>query len=447
MAIKTGKENHVAVKTEDGKAPLGGKDVGTTGKPQPGGKPALLLPPEERDPVPWEQVELPLMPHTLMQCRWRDGTMRAARIIERRPLKGSDTEWEYYIHYRGVDRRMDCWKTLEDFDRNTIVPPRLLDELDAKTKQPKYEEIESEDDGHHGFSMQKIRAHEAATKVKNVEQIELGRHTMDVWYFSPLPPEFAGHKKLYFCEYDLAYFVSRDDLMRHVQKVRIQHPPGNEIYRNNGVSMWELDGDESNDFCRNLCSLAKMFLDHKSVDCCINDFMFYVMTEVDERGAHVCGYFSKEKNPQRKNNLSCILCIPAYQRRGYGKFLVSFSYELSKIENQVGTPEKPLSDMGQVTYESHWARAICGILKTHQGPLSVKNISDMTMFTESDIIDTLKRLDLIKYVKGQPVLSAPMDVLDEHLRKAGSAGLPVDPRKIVWTPHPSQVMNPLTLTR
>ena len=229
-------------------------------------------------------------------------------------------------------------------------------------------------------------------------------------------------RKLYFCEYDLTYFISREQLMRHLQKVRVQHPPGIEIYRNNGVSMWEVDGDESNAFCRNLCSLAKMFLDHKSVDCCINDFMFYVMTEVDERGAHVCGYFSKEKNPQRKNNLSCILCIPAYQRRGYGKFLVSFSYELSKIEKKAGTPEKPLSDMGQVTYESHWARAICGILKNYEGPLSVKNISDMTMFTESDIIDTLKRLDLIRYAKGQPVLSAPLDALDEHLRKAGSAG-------------------------
>jgi histone acetyltransferase MYST1 len=401
---------------------------------------SLQPPPEQRDPIPWNEVELPLLPHTLLRCTWRDGTMRPARVIERRPLKnGGPDDWEYYIHYRQVDRRMDCWKLLEDFDKDSIIPPRLLDTIDPKTKQPKYEEIHSEDDGHHGFSVQKIRAHEEATKVKNVEQIELGRHTMDVWYFSPLPPEYAGYKKLYFCEFDLTYYVTREELMRHLRKIRMQHPPGNEIYRNNGISMFEVDGDEATEYCRNLCALAKMFLDHKSVECCINDFLFYVMCECDERGAHIVGYFSKEKAPTRKYNLSCILAIPAYQRRGYGKFLVSFSYELSKIEKKVGTPETPLSDMGQVTYDSHWARAICTILKDYHSPLSVSILSEMTMFTEQDIVATLKRLDLIRYIKGQPVICAPLDVLDDHLKKAGSTGLPVDPRKIVWSPNPNYV--------
>jgi histone acetyltransferase MYST1 len=119
--------------------------------------------------------------------------------------------------------------------------------------------------------------------------------------------------------------------------------------------------------------------------------------------------------------------------------LVSFSYELSKIEKKVGTPETPLSDMGQVTYDSHWARAICTILKDYHSPLSVSILSEMTMFTEQDIVATLKRLDLIRYIKGQPVICAPLDVLDDHLKKAGSTGLPVDPRKIVWSPNPNYV--------
>lgn len=34
-------------------------------------------------------------------------------------------------------------------------------------------------------------------------------------------------------------------------------------------------------------------------------------------------------------NLACILMLPCYQRKGYGKFLISFSYELSKIEGKV----------------------------------------------------------------------------------------------------------------
>lgn len=47
------------------------------------------------------------------------------------------------------------------------------------------------------------------------------------------------------------------------------------------------------------------------------------------------GYFSKEKNCLEDYNLACILTLPAYQRKGYGKFLISMSYELSKIEGKV----------------------------------------------------------------------------------------------------------------
>lgn len=47
------------------------------------------------------------------------------------------------------------------------------------------------------------------------------------------------------------------------------------------------------------------------------------------------GYFSKEKASEDGYNLACILTLPAYQRKGYGKFLISMSYELSKIEGKV----------------------------------------------------------------------------------------------------------------
>jgi GNAT superfamily N-acetyltransferase len=57
------------------------------------------------------------------------------------------------------------------------------------------------------------------------------------------------------------------------------------------------------------------------------------------------GYFSKEKCSEDGYNLACILTLPCYQKKGYGKFLISFSYELSKLE-------------GKVCAGGHWGRGV-----------------------------------------------------------------------------------------
>lgn len=78
-------------------------------------------------------------------------------------------------------------------------------------------------------------------------------------------------------------------------------------------------------YCQNLCLLSKMFLDHKSLFYDVEPFLFYVMTEVDERGARFVGYFSKEKRSVKEYNLSCIMTLPVRQRQGWGNLLIDFS--------------------------------------------------------------------------------------------------------------------------
>ena len=110
-------------------------------------------------------------------------------------------------------------------------------------------------------------------------------------------------------------------------------PPGDEIYRDDSVAMFEIDGRAQQVYCENLCLIAKLFLDHKTLHYDIDPFHFYVLCEFDKDGYHFVGYFSKEKQNQ-ENNLSCILVMPFCQRKGYGKFLIEFSYELTLKEAQ-----------------------------------------------------------------------------------------------------------------
>ena len=81
----------------------------------------------------------------------------------------------------------------------------------------------------------------------------------------------------------------------HRKTCKLRHPPGNEIYRDGKLSAFEVDGSDHKLYCQNLCLLSKLFLDHKTLYFDVDPFLFYILTEVDEQGCHIVGYFSKEK--------------------------------------------------------------------------------------------------------------------------------------------------------
>ena len=76
------------------------------------------------------------------------------------------------------------------------------------------------------------------------------------------------------------------------------------------------NGRRNATYCENLGYLAKLFLDHKNLSYDLDPFLFYVLTENDNKGNHIVGYFSKEKESTNNYNLSCILTLPFYQRKG-----------------------------------------------------------------------------------------------------------------------------------
>ena len=195
------------------------------------------------------------LPHGWIE--WKTDDWREVEILETATKGGI---LKHYVHYIDFNRRLDEW----------VAADRVSQELskeasECTAKKRKAGEISFVEEGHDGMDEQSIREHERITKVKNINSIEFGRHTIDTWYFSPFPKEFADVDKLFFCEFCLNFYKSKDLLKRHLSRCTLRHPPGNEIYRDGSVSMFEVDGAKKKIYCQNLCYLAKLFLDHKTL--------------------------------------------------------------------------------------------------------------------------------------------------------------------------------------
>ncbi|XP_015270015.1 PREDICTED: histone acetyltransferase KAT6B isoform X2 [Gekko japonicus] len=267
--------------------------------------------------------------------------------------------------------------------------------------------------------------------------IEFGKYEIQTWYSSPYPQEYSKLSKLFLCEFCLKYMKSKNILLRHSKKCDWFHPPANEIYRRKDLSVFEVDGNMSKIYCQNLCLLAKLFLDHKTLYYDVEPFLFYVLTKNDKKGCHLVGYFSKEKLCQQKYNVSCIMIMPQYQRQGFGRFLIDFSYLLSRREGQAGSPEKPLSDLGRVSYLAYWKSVVLEYLYCHHEKLiSIKGMSRATGMCPHDIATTLQQHSMIDRREEKFVLIRREKLISSHMEKLKSNPRinQVDPESLRWTP-------------
>ncbi len=70
---------------------------------------------------------------------------------------------------------------------------------------------------------------------------------------------------------------------------------------------------------------------------------------------------------------------------------------LSRIEGQPGSPEKPLSDLGRISYESYWkSKVVPFLVKNEHADVnlvtSIREISELTGIDVHDVVSTLEML-------------------------------------------------------
>ncbi|XP_037938875.1 histone acetyltransferase KAT8 [Teleopsis dalmanni] len=419
-----------------------------------------------------QNVDMEISTGDVYAIRRPDGTVHPAQIIQCRSEETSNAPAEFYVHYVGLNRRLDEWVSRDRItdvtDVDSAAGSDVADSNNAKTlKQLSKEQIASlenplplensdrkltrnqkrrHDEINH---VQKTYAemdpttaalekeHEAITKVKYIDKLRIGRYEIDTWYFSPYPEEYGKESTLYVCEYCLKYMRFQKTYRYHASDCSKRQPPGNEIYRKGTISIFEIDGKDHKLYCQMLCLMAKLFLDHKTLYYDVEPFYFYVLCEIDRRGMHIVGYFSKEKESPENNNVACILILPPYQRKGYGKLLIAFSYELSRREGIIGSPEKPLSDLGKLSYRSYWAYTLLDFMKECRTTTqSIKELSEISGITQDDIIYTLQSMKMVKYWKGQHVICVTPKTVIEHLQlpQFRKPKLTVDPAFLRWVP-------------
>lgn len=414
---------------------------------------------------------------------WRDGRQYPGEIVDKRRSKSTSSkssstsskttdisslrpnELEYYVHFPGFDRRLDEWVTLDRIDTKSgqlaasgsqsavksgasphnganssaekdLKKKRKMSDVQVETKEskdPKDGQLSEKN-----AEIAKIEKEaEEITKVKNIPKIIMGKFEVNTWYYSPYPDEYYG-EEMYVCEFCLKYMKERNTLVRHCAKCPSRQPPGKLIYKDKtNVAMFEIDGMDHKIYCQNLCLLSKLFLDHKTLYYDVDPFMFYVLCEQSPVGYHVVGYFSKEKQSV-ENNLACILTFPQYQRTGYGKLLISISYELTKREGKTGSPEKPLSDLGKISYRSYWAYVIgAALLDTYSdSKITITEIQKLTGIKYDDVLSTLHAMGLLKAWKGQHLISVTSEFLEKQKKSKNKMRL-CDPNCLTWeAPEP-----------
>lgn len=360
------------------------------------------------------------------------GELKEATILE---FRGNYSE--AYIHYDKEDKRLDRWVKVDQLTR--YVQPYRSHSEDRVLSRRDHERLgDNSEDETLSADIQKFeQLHKEVTRIRNIEQIKIGSYTIKTWYFSPYPPPFHTKSHLFICDHCFRYFATQGELNEHLLTTNEKCPPGREIYRKDNISIFIIYGKKQKICCQCLCLLAKLFLDHKTLFYDVEGFNFYVLCECDENGAHIAAYFSKELASIEGNVLACIVALPPHQKKGYGRLLISISYEIAKREHRSGGPERPLSDLGKIAFHSYWRDTLTEVLRDHIKEIAtLDDLVRITSIARADIIDVLKEMNCVTRGKGEYELFINKESLNNAIAKfeSGKQRAKIDPSCLIWLP-------------
>lgn len=137
------------------------------------------------------------------------------------------------------------------------------------------------------------------------------------------------------------------------------------------------------------------------------------------------------------------MTMPQYQRQGFGRFLIDFSYLLSREEGQPGTPEKPLSDLGRVSYHAYWKSVVLDYLyRNRNKPITMQAIANETGLYVPDIALAFQLLHFVRCIKRdgdfkyQILFSINWDKVNAYHERTlkQKNRIYIDPECLRWTP-------------
>ncbi|CCW68608.1 unnamed protein product [Phytomonas sp. Hart1] len=233
-------------------------------------------------------------------------------------------------------------------------------------------------------------------------------------------------KDAFLCPFSLRLFTTFEQMCYETRAYRggRLRPPGVELYRDDrrGFSLFELNGSQHLTYCRHLFCIGKSFLENKLAAHDVQSYFFYVVAlhhghfprYVDDPEAmYFAGYFTWEKR-MAEFNLACILTLPCFSGKGsgslippsslsssspntaidgkgvrelgplkgIGQFMIAVSYELASRRHQVGTPERPFSDLGAAAYSRFWRCRLFGWFRAQLMKTSTHRIANVEEKTD-----------------------------------------------------------------